>query len=233
MIVTRGDKRFHRTRIISLSGDSHQSTGRYYAVAWHQKQINGAVSAYTEVKINNTSRSLELPETECRTVWIRLCRNRPQEWDNIDDPGFPFERNQYGHPLAWERRLEEVLLQEVWEKYPAENVSMFIEKLHPYYQCMPTTLEKLEEKPVEPICGENRRKKNLKEPTPLVDHVFLGCTPRRSATKQSDMKCKSDIFGKITTSDTEAKSNKKKQNRKAIYCNYDMPGRTMCKKNKK
>ena len=70
--------------------------------------------------MSDVSRLFELLETGCPTVWIRLHR-RPKHWDNIDDTIVPLERNRYGHPLAGllvERRLEEVLLQEGWDKVP-------------------------------------------------------------------------------------------------------------------
>ena len=59
---------------------------------------------------------------------------RPTHWDNVDDSMVPLEGNQYGHPLArlqWGIRLEEVLLQEVWE--------MFTEQLSSSFQCASTT----------------------------------------------------------------------------------------------
>ena len=39
----------------------------------------------------------------------------------MEGPVVPLERNLYGHPLAgllWERQLEKILLQHVWEKVP-------------------------------------------------------------------------------------------------------------------
>ena len=78
-------------------------------------EANDVVSAHTLVKMSDASRLLELPETECPTVWITLPRHRrPKHWDNTDDPVVPFKRNLHGNPLAglpWVRRLEEVLLQ--------------------------------------------------------------------------------------------------------------------------
>ena len=44
------------------------------------------------------------------------------------------------------------------------------------------------------------------DPTPLIDQVYLGCTLRASVTQESNIKIKSDPFGKITTTNTQAKS---------------------------
>ena len=64
-------------------------------------EASDAVSAYTQVKMSDAPRLLELPETECPTVWIRLPRNcRPKHWDNIDDQMVRLERNPHGHPLV-------------------------------------------------------------------------------------------------------------------------------------
>ena len=63
-----------------------------------------------------TSRATRRPN-----IWTRLPRNlRPAKWAKIDDPLFSLESKLYGHPLAgllWERKLEELLLQEIWEHF--------------------------------------------------------------------------------------------------------------------
>ena len=49
---------------------------------------------------------------------------RQQHWDSSDDPAVPLERNLCGHPLAgllWERTLENVVIEEGWEKVPGEE----------------------------------------------------------------------------------------------------------------
>ena len=84
-------------------------------------------SAYNHVKMSDASRLVELPETGWPTVPVRLPQiRRPNHRDNIDDPVVPLKRNLCGHPLTglrWEKRLEEVLLQDGWEKYPVGNAS--------------------------------------------------------------------------------------------------------------
>ena len=76
-------------------------------------EANDAVSACTSVKkMSDASRLVKLPETE-------HAPSSPKHWDSIDDPMVKLERNLHGHPwagLLWERRMEEVLLQEGWEK---------------------------------------------------------------------------------------------------------------------
>ena len=65
-----------------------------------------AVSAYTQVKLEDTPRLHRIPKSECPDVWIRLPRHKgPKSWANIEDPVVALERNLCGPPLArplWE-----------------------------------------------------------------------------------------------------------------------------------
>ena len=85
-------------------------------------QAADAISAYTEVKMEEVPRWLRILKSECPDVWIRLPRHKwPKSRSNIADPLVPLERNLRGHPLAgllWERQFEEVLLELGWEKVP-------------------------------------------------------------------------------------------------------------------
>ena len=62
---------------------------------------------------------LIIPKSDCPDIWIRLPKHKkPKSWSGMEDPVFPLERNLYSHlsvGLLWERRLEKVLLQHVWE----------------------------------------------------------------------------------------------------------------------
>ena len=69
-------------------------------------QAADAVSAYTQVKMEDAPKLLKIPKSECQDIWM-------------EDPVVPLERNLYGHPLAgllWEKQLEEILLKYGWEK---------------------------------------------------------------------------------------------------------------------
>ena len=62
-------------------------------------QAADAVSAYTQVKLEDAPRLLKIPKSECPYVWIRLPRHKwPKSWANIEDPLVLLERNLYGHP---------------------------------------------------------------------------------------------------------------------------------------
>ena len=59
-----------------------------------------AVSAYTQVKLEDAPNLLKIPETECADVWIRLPRHKcPKSWAIIEDLVVPLERNVYCHLL--------------------------------------------------------------------------------------------------------------------------------------
>ena len=83
-------------------------------------QAADAVSAYTQVKIQDAPTLLKIPKSECPDTRIRPARHKwPKSWSSMEDPVVPLERNLYGHPLAgllWERQLEKILLQHGWEK---------------------------------------------------------------------------------------------------------------------
>ena len=103
-------------------------------------QAADAVSAYTQVKMEDAHKLLKIPKSECPDIWIRLPRHKwPKSWSSMEDPVVPLERNLYGHPLAgllWERQFEKVLLKHGWEKIQIGNVSSFIVKKDFSYLCM-------------------------------------------------------------------------------------------------
>ena len=83
-------------------------------------QAADAVSAYTQVKMEDSPKFLKIPKSDCPDIWIRLPRQKwPKSWSRMEDPVVPLERNLYGHPLAgllWERQFEKTLLENCWEK---------------------------------------------------------------------------------------------------------------------
>ena len=103
-------------------------------------QAADAVSAYTQVKMEDAHKLLKIPKSECPDIWIRLPRHKwPNSWSSMEDPVVPLERNLYGHPLAgllWERQFEKVLLKHGWEKIPNWEC-LFVHREKDYsYLCM-------------------------------------------------------------------------------------------------
>ena len=83
-------------------------------------QAAEAVSAKTQVKMEDAHKLLKIPKSECPDIWIRLPRHKgPKSWSSMEDPVVPLEQNMYGHPFAgllWERQFEKILLKHGWEK---------------------------------------------------------------------------------------------------------------------
>ena len=64
-------------------------------------QAADAVSAHTQVKMEDASKILKIPKSECSDIWIRLPKHFwPKSWSSMEDPVVPLERNLYGHLLA-------------------------------------------------------------------------------------------------------------------------------------
>ena len=103
-------------------------------------QAADAVSAYTQVKMEDAPKLLKIPASECPDIWIRLPRHKwPKSWSSIEDPVVPLERNLYGYPLAgllWERQFGKLLLQHGWEKVSNWNAYSYIVKKGYSYLCM-------------------------------------------------------------------------------------------------
>ena len=109
-------------------------------------QAADAVSAYTQVKMEDAPKLLKIPKAEYPDIGIRLPRLKwPKSWSSMEDPVVPLERKLYieepvvplernlsGHPLAgllWVRPFEKVLLEKVpnWERY-VDDIKLAREK---------------------------------------------------------------------------------------------------------
>ena len=83
-------------------------------------QAADAVSAYSQVKLEDAHKLFKIPKSESPDSWIRLPRHKwPKSCSSIEDRVVLLERNLYGHPLAGllcERQCEKILLKYGWEK---------------------------------------------------------------------------------------------------------------------
>ena len=60
-------------------------------------QAADAVSAFSQVKMEDGPKLMQIPKSECSDIWIRLPRHKlPKSWSSIEDPVVPLERNLYG-----------------------------------------------------------------------------------------------------------------------------------------
>ena len=68
-------------------------------------QAADAVSAETQVKMEDAHKLSKNQKSECPDIWRHKW---PKSWSSMEDPVVPLERNLYGHPLAgllWERQF--------------------------------------------------------------------------------------------------------------------------------
>ena len=64
-------------------------------------QAADAVSAKTQVKMEDAPKLLKIPKSECPDIWIRLPRHKwPKSWSSMENPVVVLERNLYVHLLA-------------------------------------------------------------------------------------------------------------------------------------
>ena len=152
-------------------------------------QAADAVSAYTQVKMEDAHKLLKIPKSECPDIWIRLPRHKwPKSWSSMEDPVVPLERNLYGHPLAgllWERQFEKVLLKHGWEKIPNWEC-LFVHREKGLFLSVYVDDIKLAEKKhnIDPMWKVLNKEVDLGEPTSFLDHVYLGCTQRQCEVSQ-------------------------------------------------
>ena len=147
-------------------------------------QAADAVSANTQVKMEDAHKLLKIPKSECPDIWIRLPRHKwPKSWSSMEDPVVPLERNLYGHPLAgllWERQFEKVLLKHGWEKIPNWEC-LFVHREKGLFLSVYVDDIKLAGKKhnIDPMWKVLNKEVDLGEPTSFLDHVYLGCTQRQ------------------------------------------------------
>ena len=146
-------------------------------------QAADAVSAYTQVEMEDAPELLKIPKSECPDTWIRPPKHKwPKSWSSVEDPVVPLEKNLYGHPLAgllWERQFEKVLLQHGWDKVPNWEC-LFVNRARGLFLSVYVDDIKLAGKTenIEPTWKILMEDVDLGEPTSFLDHVYLGCTQR-------------------------------------------------------
>ena len=146
-------------------------------------QAADAVSAYTQVKMEDAPKLLKIPKSECSDIGIRLPKHKwPKSWSSMEDPVVPLERNLYGHPLAGygKGNLRKSYCSTVGKRFPIGNVSLYTVKKDYSYLCMWMTSNWLERnKNIDPMWKVLNKQVDLGEPTSFLDHVYLGCTQRQ------------------------------------------------------
>ena len=139
-------------------------------------QAADAVSAYTQVKVEDAPSLLKTPKSQCPDIGIRLPRHKwPKSWSSMEDSVVLLERNLYVHPLAellWARQFEKVLLEHVWGKVP-NCECFFVNRAREIFLSVYVDDIKLAGKKqnIEPMWKIPMKDVDLGEPTSFLDHV--------------------------------------------------------------
>ena len=85
-------------------------------------QAADAVSAYTQVKMEDAHKLFKIPKSECPDIWIRLPKHNRLNHGQVWKTQSLLWAKLYGHPsirLLWERQFEKVL----WKKF---HIGLFV-----------------------------------------------------------------------------------------------------------
>ena len=146
-------------------------------------QAADAVSACTQVKMEDAPNLLKIPKSECPDIWIRLRHKWPKSWSIMEDTVVPLERNLYGHPLAgllWERQLEKILLEYGREKVSNWECSFVHREKGLLFSVYVDDIKLAGKKQnIDPMWNVLNKEVDFGEPTSFLDHVYLGCSQRQ------------------------------------------------------
>ena len=193
-------------------------------------QAADAVSAKTQVKMEDAHKLLKIPKSECPDIWIRLPRHKwPKSWSSIEDPVVSLERNLYGHLVAgllWERQFEKILLKHGWEKIPnCECLFDYREKGLFLSVHVDVIKQAGKKQNIDPMWKVLMKDVDLGEPTSFLDHVYLGCTQRECQTRKDVVDYYRHMFeSKISAGATEKVFYSEKLGATISSCSYDMEG---------
>ena len=166
-----------------------QSHGFFPRLPGCAGQAADAVSAYTQVKMEDAHKLLKISKSERPDIWIRLPRHIwPKSWSSMEDPVVLLERNFYGHRLAWllwERQCEKILLKYVWEKVSKLGMFSLTDEKGLFLSVDVDDIKLAGKKHnINPMWKVLNKEVDLGEPTSFLDHVYLGCTQKTMWNEQ-------------------------------------------------
>ena len=146
-------------------------------------QATGAVSACTHVKLEDVPRFVNIPETECPDVWIRLPHPiwpKVKHWRSPGTSWTKLEWSPISWIVMWERIRKSFIRNWMGVKNQIGNVWLFKKKKRNRdysYRCKWTTWKMAGKKQNKaPMWKKLMKNIDLDEPTSFLDHVYLGCT---------------------------------------------------------
>ena len=141
-----------------------------------------AVSAYTQVKMEDAHKLLKIPKSECPDIWIRPPRhnNHGPVWKIQSFFLNEICKVKLLAGLLWERQFEKVLLEYGWEKVPNwECLFVHREKGLFLSVCVDDINLAGKKQHIDPMWKVLNKEVDLGEPTSFLDHVYLRCTQRQ------------------------------------------------------
>ena len=142
-------------------------------------QAADAVSAHTQVKMEDAHKLLKISKSECPDIWIRLRGDKwPESWSNMEDP---FWQDYHG-----KSNLRKSYWNMAGRKFQIGDVSLFIVKKDYTFLSVYVDDVKLAGKKhnLDPMWKALNKEVDLGEPTSFLDHVYLGCTQRQCEVSQ-------------------------------------------------
>ena len=160
-------------------------------------QAADAVSAYTQVKMEDAHKLLKIPNRSVQTFGFVYHDTNGQNHGPVWKTVVPLERNLYGHPLAgllWERPFEKSFCARLGESFKLECLFVHREKglfLSVYVDDIKLAGKKHN---IDPMWKVLNKEVDLGEPTSFLDHVYLGCTQRQCEISKDSVESYRTMF---------------------------------------
>ena len=140
-----------------------------------------AVSAYTQVKTEDTPNYWKFPNRNVQTFGFVYHDKWPKSWSSMEDPVVHLERNLYGHLLAGlvGQAILEILLEYGWEKVSNWECFFVHREKRVILFCVCGWHQIDRKININPMWKVRNKEVDLGEPTSFLDHVYLGCTQRQ------------------------------------------------------
>ena len=141
-------------------------------------QAADAVSASSQVKMEDAPKLLKIPKSQCPDIWIRLPRHKwPKSWSSMEDPVVLF--SEICMVIFWQDCYEKGNLRKsycstVGKRFPIEN-AYFVHRQKRLFLSVYVDDIKLAGKKqnIDPKWKLLNKEVDLGEPTCFFDHVYL------------------------------------------------------------
>ena len=194
-------------------------------------QAADAVSACTQVKMEDAPSLLNIPKSECPGISICLPKHkRPKSWSSMEDPVVLLERNLYGHPLAGFFKGKASARKFYWNTVGKQFLKLgmfFVNREKGLFLSVYVDDIKLvgKKQNIDPVWKILMKHVDLDEPTSFFDHVYLGCIQRECETSKDIVENYRNMFeSRISAGAKEKLPNSGRPDANIYTWSYDMEG---------